>query len=211
MSKSKYNVYEQETEDFNSSTGEILYGHKTFIRRRNPDEDDEDYIRVYKYLNTVFAFKNIPLALVPVLIEISKYMTYADKGQMVCFYKAMREQICADLGIKINTLDKYIRQLRDADVLRPVQGRGVYAINPFCIGCGSTVKINELRVKFDFDADTMYTEVNRTNLITGKTIRQAIQEQKKKLPKPKVVPGQLAYDPQGNIYEEIPMNPDGEE
>lgn len=202
---SKYNVYEQEVEVFDSETGEILRGQKTLVRRRNPNEDDEDYIRVYKYLNTVFAFKNIPLTLVPVLIEISKYMTYADKGQMVCFYKGMREQICRDLGIKMNTLDKDIRQLKDADVLR-MQSRGVYAINPFCIGCGSTVKINELRVKFDFDADLMCTEVNRTNLITGQTVKQAILEEKKK--HSKLLPGQLAYDSNGNIYEESPAAPD---
>lgn len=186
----RYNIYEETHEEWDSNTGEIKQSTKFRARKVPNGEKDRDYIRVYKYLNTVFAFKEIPLSTVPALIEISKYMTYASKGQQVVFHKSMREDICRTLGIKIDRLNQIVKTLKAHDVLRPTSDRGVYAVNPFIVACGSTLEINELRAQFDYDADTLCTYVDQTNLITGRTVHKAIQEVKKKKLNSQI-PGQL--------------------
>lgn len=171
----KLSVYEHSEEEFNSESGEI-YRMKNFSTRKISSDKEADYIKVYKYTNTVFAFKGIPLSLVPVVIEISKYMTYAELGQTVVLNKVVKEQCCKVLNIKIDRMNKCISMLVKNDVLRRSSCRGMYAVNPFICGCGDALKIKELQAKFDFDADLMTTTKIEQNFITGKTVRRAIQE-----------------------------------
>ena len=140
---------------------------------------EEDCVKVYKYTNTVFAFKGISLSLVPVIIEISKYMTYADAGQTIVLNKNIKNSICASLGIKIDRLNKAVRELADKDVLRRTDCRGMYAVNPFICSCGETIKTKELQAKFDYETDLISLSKVETNLITGKTVKKAIQEVKR--------------------------------
>lgn len=154
-------------------------------------EKEPDYVKVFKYTNTVFAFKGIPLNLVPVIIEISKYMTYASDGQTVILNKAIKEEICGVLGIKENRLNKMIKQLADNDVLRRTSYRGMYAVNPFICSCGEAVKTKELQAKFDYDADLMTVNKIETNLITGKVVNKAIKEIKRHS---KQIEGQQSID-----------------
>lgn len=186
----KVNVYEQLEEEFNSDTGEIISTHH-YAARKVSCEKDADYIKVYKYTNTVFAFKGIPLSLVPVIIEISKYMTYAELGQTVVLNKYIKQQICDVVGFKVDRLNKCIQQLVKNDVLRRTDCKGMYAVNPFICSCGDAVKTKELQAKFDYDADLLSIKKTETNLITGKTVRKAITEIKKKS---KQIEGQQSID-----------------
>lgn len=181
-------TFKETQERFDPQTGEI-YSSSTAKSVLLAKEKEDDYVKVYKYMSTVFAFKGIPLSLVPAVIEISKYMTYADKGQLVSMHKMMREQICADLGITINRLNQIVRELRCADILRATNTRGVYAVNPFIVGAGPVHKIHELRAQFDFEANLMRIEKHATNFITGETVKEAIIESKK--PRKDQVQGQL--------------------
>ena len=73
-------AYKHESQQFNPETGEILYESKYSVTAIN---NEEDYIKVYRYLNSVFAFKGINQTYIPCLMEISNYMSFADKGQQV--------------------------------------------------------------------------------------------------------------------------------
>lgn len=179
-------TYETLSEEFNSMTGEIK--HQSSVRTAKTD-NEEDYIKVYKYLNTVFAFKNIKLSLVPALMEISSYMTFADKGQTVVMHKGMKEEICKTLGIGLPRLDIIIRDLKKADILRPSEYRGVYAINPFVVARGKWSDIKQLRSTFDFDAGLLTTQSIVNDTISGKTIAQIVQEKKSGK---EHIPGQLS-------------------
>ncbi len=181
----------KETVDsFDPQTGEIFNNTKFKSYMVGKDKED-DYIKVYKYTTTVFAFKGISLALVPAMLEISKYMSYAETGQLVCFNKVMREQICETLDISVKRLDQIVKELKDADILRPAGARGLYAVNPFIVGAGNSTKIHELRAKFDYEADLLKVEKCETNFITGKTIDEAIVETKKK--RSKQIAGQMSF------------------
>ena len=175
----KIDVYETTEETWNSSTGEITQATK-FKARRISSEKEADYIKVYKYTNTVFAFKGISLSLVPAIIEISKYMTFAEVGQLVVLNTVIKKQIASTLGVSENRVKQMIKELADADVLRRTECRGMYAVNPFICSCGEAIKTKELQAKFDYEADLMTVNKVETNLITGKTIKKAMQEVKEK-------------------------------
>jgi len=189
-------TFKETQERFDPQSGE-LYSDTKYKSLLQSKEKEDDYIKVYKYTTTVFAFKGISLTLVPAVLEISKYMSYADAGQLVCFNKLMREQICNTLGVSIDRLNQLVRELRKADILRSTKARGVYAVNPFVVGAGPVTKIHELRAHFDFEADLMRTEKKETNFITGKVIQEAIREsaklklQDKQDKREKQIPGQL--------------------
>lgn len=188
-------IYETIEETINGDTGEFNRNTKFTSRRIGGDlEKEDEYIRVYKYLNVLFAYENIPLALVPAVIEISKYMTNADTGQLVTMHSLMREQICSTLGISISRLNKIVKQLRDADILRDTSTRGTYAVNPFIVSAGKSTDVKTLQAKFDFHAEQLVVYKESQNLITGKTVRQAIVENKKKLASKGQVPGQLSLE-----------------
>lgn len=183
------------TDSFDPQTGEIYTHTEKFKSYLIGKEKEDDYIKVYKYTTTIFAFKGISLALVPAVLEIGKYMSYAETGQLVCFNKVMREQIAKTLGISIKRLDQIVKELKDADILRPAGARGLYSVNPFIVGAGNATKIHELRAKFDYEADLMRVEKRETNFITGKVVNEAIIESKKH--KPAQIPGQISLFDEG--------------
>lgn len=152
-------------------------------------EREEDYVKVFKYTNTLFAFKGIQLSLVPIVIEISKYMTFAEVGQTVQMNKYVKTQICEALGIGVDRLNKAIKQLADNDVLRRTTFRGIYAVNPFICACGEAIKIKELQARFDYEADLMHVSRIESNLITGKDVKRIIHENKLKQ-----IPGQMRLE-----------------
>lgn len=177
-------VYKHDTEVFNPDTGEILYDTKYSVTAVN---NEEDYIKVYRYLNTVFAFKGIEKKLIPTLMEICNYMTFADKGQEVILIKQIKEKISEALGIGIPEIDKHIRALKKADVLRPI-GRAVYSVNPFIVGRGKWSDIKELRAQFDYNSGLITAQSIVTDKITGETMAKVTQEVKKNQ---KQIPGQM--------------------
>lgn len=188
-------VYKHDTEIFNPDTGEITYDTKYSVTAVN---NEEDYIKVYRYLNTVFAFKGINKKLIPTLMEICNYMTFADKGQEVILIKQIKEKISEALGLGVPEIDKHIRALKKADVLRPI-GRAVYTVNPFIIGRGKWSDIKELRAQFDYNSGLITAQSIVKDKITGETMAKITHEVKKNMQ----MPGQMTlFDNQDKTIEE---------
>lgn len=179
-------AYKHDTQIFNPETGEITYDSKYSVTAIN---NEDDYIKVYRYLNSVFAFKGINQALIPALMEISNYMGFANKGQKVILIKDTKDQICKSLGISMPRLDAIIRELKKADVLRPTGSRSVYAVNPFIIGRGKWSDIKELRAQFDYNSGLMTTQSIVKDKITGETMAKITEEVRKDK---KQIPGQMS-------------------
>jgi hypothetical protein len=165
-------AYKHETQIFNPDTGEVVSDTRYSV---TAIDDEDDYVKVYHYLNTVFAFKGIEKKLIPTLIEICSYMSYADKGQQVILVKQVKEQISEALGIGIPEIDKHIRALKRADILRPI-GRSVYAVNPFIVGRGKWSDIKELRAQFDFDTGLLTTQSTVQDKVTGEIVSKITHE-----------------------------------
>lgn len=179
-------AYKHEQQRFDPHTGEITLDSVYSITSYNCEDD---YIKVYRYLNTVFAFKGIEKKLIPTLMEICNYMTYADKGQEVQLTKYIKEKISAAIGIGVPEVNKHITALKKADILRPI-ARGVYAVNPFIVGRGKWSDIKELRAQFDYNSGLMTTQSIVEDTITGDTIAKITEEVKSG----KQIPGQLSFE-----------------
>lgn len=182
-------TYKHETEVFDPNTGEIFHDTKYSITAVN---NEDDYIKVYRYLNTVFAFKGINPSLIPTLMEISNYMSFADKGQEVILIKSVKEKIAQALQIGIPQVERNITMLKKADVLRPT-GRSVYAVNPFIVGRGKWSDIKELRAQFDYNSGLLTTQSIVKDRITGDVIAMITEEVKKDK---KQIPGQMSMFPE---------------
>lgn len=141
-------------------------------------EKEEDYVKIFKYTNTLFAFKGISLALVPYIIEISKYMTFTDVGQTVHMDGFVKERVAKVLGVSLHRVNQAIGELAKCDVLRKTKYRGTYVVNPFICAYGETMKINELQIRFDYEADLMHVSRIESNLITGRDVKRVIHENK---------------------------------
>lgn len=188
-------AYKHESQQFNPETGEILYESKYSVTAIN---NEEDYIKVYRYLNSVFAFKGINQTYIPCLMEISNYMSFADKGQQVILNGQIKKQIAATLNISVKRVNDIITGLKKSDVLRSVidkdTGKPVntmYAVNPFIIGRGKWTDIKELRAQFDYNSGLMTTQSIVQDKITGETMAKITQEVKKGQ---KDIPGQMTLD-----------------
>lgn len=179
-------AYRHDTQIFDPETGEIISDTKYSVTAVN---NEEDYIKVYRYLNTVFAFKGIEKKLIPTLMEICNYMTYADKGQEVQLNKYIKEKMSAALSIGVPEINKHITALKKADILRPI-ARAVYAVNPFIIGRGKWSDIKELRAQFDYNTGLMTTQSIVKDRITGETMAKITEEVKKNK---KQIPGQMSF------------------
>ena len=171
-------AYKHETQIFNPETDERLHD--------NRYNNEDDYIKVYRYLNTVFAFKVINQSFIPCLMEISNYMSFADKGQEVVLNERYRKKIADTLNISVKRVNDIITGLKKADVLRPIINvdtgrpyRSTFAVNPFIIGRGKWSDIKELRAQFDCNNGLITMQAVVEDKITGETMAKLTQEVKK--------------------------------
>ena len=179
-------TYEQITDDVkvDSYTGEIINQQQTtevrsIINKKIPNEPD--YIKIYKYVNTLFAFKGIKTSLTPFIIEISNHMTYAKEGQIVNLNKVTKTMIAENMGVSIKRLDQVIAELKSYDILRKIQN-GVYGVNPYIVARGAWSDIRKLQMQYDFMTGEMITVANVKDTITGQEIRKAISNCKGQIP-----------------------------
>lgn len=180
--------YEQIVDDVrvDSETGAIIAHEQTkevksIVNKKIPNEPD--YIKIYKYVNTLFAFKGIKQSLTPFIIEISNHMTYAKEGQIVNLNRTTKSIIAENLGVSVKRLDQVISELRRYDILRKIQN-GVYSVNPYICARGSWSDIRKLQTSYDFMSNEMTTIADVKDKITGKEIRKAITN--------KQFPGQMS-------------------
>lgn len=183
-------TYEQITDDVkvDTYTGEIIGQQQTteiksIINKKIPNEPD--YVKIYKYVNTLFAFKGIKTSLTPFIIEISNHMTYAKEGQIVNLNKVTKTMIAENMGVSIKRLDQVIAELKSYDILRKIQN-GVYSVNPYIVARGAWADIRKLQMQYDFMTGEMTTVADIKDKITGQEIRKAITNSRGQ------VPGQLS-------------------
>lgn len=177
-------TYEKVIEDIKiADTGEEL-GHEFTAEIRqisNKQASNEpDYIKLYKYVNTLFAFKGIKTSLTPFIIEISNHMTYAKDGQIVNLNRVTKTTIAENLNVTIKRIDQVIAELRKCDILRKIQN-GVYSVNPYIVARGSWADIRELQMHFDYKTGEMTTIADMTDKITGQEVRKAITNSTKQI------------------------------
>lgn len=153
-------------------------------------EPQEEYIKVSRYLNTIFAYHNIPLSLVPISLLIAQRMGFKDN--VVILLKSQKQEIATMLDTSVARVEQLISKLRKHDIIRPTNDRGIYVVNWFLFSTGSNSEIRMQQAKFDFEANKITVINESKNKITGETVRKAVYNFDPI--KNKQIPGQMTLD-----------------
>lgn len=184
-------LYEQIEDTFIPETGEVTTQTKRTVKKTTIEPTDE-FIKVSRYLSTIFAYHHIPLNLVGISLCIAQRMQF--KTNIVYLFKDDKLEIAEMLGFSkrfkkngqpdTNTIDKLIKDCKKYDIIRPTTTRGKYEVNGFLYSTGSLVDTRNIQAHFDFDNDVITTSAEMTYKITGESVRKAVRN--------KQVPGQMS-------------------
>ena len=125
-------------------TGEVVTqkSYKTSVLDREPD-----FVKLY--LKDILRLKDLPKNTENVLNLLLKSMSYKN---IIPAYAPIKRMICAELDIKMDTLNKAIDNLYKAGVLISVE-RGIYMADPNLFGKGEWKDINNLRLVINYNQD----------------------------------------------------------
>jgi len=192
-------VLEETTESFDTETGEITEQKRRTIKKSKIEPTDE-FIKVSKYLSTIFAYNNIPLKLVPLCYLIAERMEW--KTNLIYLLKPVKQELADMMGYKsIGAIENDITKLKKYGIIKPLanSGRsGMYEVNSYLFSTGSITETRELQAHFDFDKDLFITSANQKNLLTGESIRKAVRNKKDK----SLMEGQLTLEDMGGLTNE---------
>lgn len=168
----------------NTVTGEITESTTRVVKKGNTDVTDE-YIKVSRYLSTIFAFHGIPLSLVTPSLVIAQRMEF--KTNIVYLLKSDKEEMAKMLGVSADRLKAIIRDCKKYDIIRPTGTRGKYAVNPFLFSRGSEVETRDLQAVFDFEENAVGVVTSQQHRISKETVKVAVMNKKNMQ-----IPGQLS-------------------
>lgn len=132
-------------EYIDETTGEI----KATRKFKNYKVDKEPpHVKIY--LEDIAAINQLPPSASKVLNLLVQSMGY---NNMVPMLKPFKEMICANLDIKINTLEKITSQLVEKGILHKF-ARGLYLLDPYLFAKGKWENIQNLRLIIEYDRQT---------------------------------------------------------
>lgn len=113
---------------------------------------EPEYIKLY--LDCIMVLKGLKKGLSPMLIELTKYMSYADVnslggGQVIFLNKALKELIAKNLNVTIKRVEQGITLFVKTGILKRI-AVSTYQVNPNIFGKGDWVNIKNIRATFDF-------------------------------------------------------------
>ena len=142
-------MVDESIDHFNTDTGEIIRQTKHKVIRSKVESTDE-FIKVSKYLNVIFAYNGIPLSKVPFSLVIAQRMEF--KTNILYLLKDDKEQIAEMLGVSVERVRTLIKDAKKYDIIRSV-ARSKYEVNSFLFSTGDMVETRNLQAHCDFDQD----------------------------------------------------------
>lgn len=181
-------ILEEQFDEFSSETGEVKKSYKHTVKKNRLQPTDE-FIKVSKYLNVIFAYNDIPVNLVPISLLFAQKMEY--KTNYLYLLKADKEEMAQMLDVSLKRVESLIQECKAHDIIRPVS-RGKYIVNSYLFSTGTITETRQLQALFDFDTDTYIATAIQHNTITKETIRKSVinKENKEK----GLIQGQLSLD-----------------
>ena len=190
-------ILDETVDHFNGETGEIYQTTRRKIKKTKIEPTDE-FVKVSKYLNTIFAYNNIPLNLVPISLLIAQEMEF--KTNIIYLLKPRKEEFAEMLGISLDRVNKLIKDCQKYNIIRPV-ARATYEVNSYLFSTGTIAETRNLQAHFDFDRNVFVSSAVQTNRITGETVRKAVINKKDQKAKQLSIAGQLCLTENGIIEE----------
>lgn len=189
-------ILEERHDSFTPETGEITSHSRRTIRKSKIEPTDE-FIKVSKYLNLIYAYNQIPLNLVPISLLLAQRMQF--KTNIVYLLKDDKEEMSRMLDISLERVNKLIQECKKYDIIRSTSSRGKYEVNSFLFSTGSLVETRNLQAHFNLDTNTFIASADQKHLITGETVRKSVINKDRLLSGQ--VPGQLQLDLNGDDNE----------
>jgi hypothetical protein len=117
------------------------------------------------YLNTILAFKGLPITLSPLVQEFMGQTIYTDmddenSGQLIVMNARFKERISKKLGLKLNTIAKALTELTKKEILLRA-GQGMYFLNPAIFGTEQWKDIKTIHANFDFNTREIDLSITR--------------------------------------------------
>ena len=178
-------ILDETIDTFDSDTGEITRSTKRRVKKSYTEPTDE-FIKVSKYLNTIFAYNNIPLNLVGISLLLAQRMEF--KTNIVYLLKSDKKEMAEMLGISEERVKTLLSDCKKYDILRPTDCRGKFAVNAYLFSTGSAVETRNLQAHFDFDNNVYGVCADHKNLITGETVRKSVTNKRNSQ-----IEGQLSF------------------
>lgn len=185
-------LLDEQEDVFDESTGVIHRRTQKVVRKEKPKETDE-FIKVSRYLTTIFAYQNIPLKLVPISLCLAQRMEF--RTNLIHLLKADKEEIAEMLDCSLERVRTLVKECKKYDIIRP-RSRGFYEVNSFLYSTGNLAETRALQANMDFEAGTLTTTAVTTSLITGETVRRSVTDAKIRQ-KRLQIPGQMSLEDYG--------------
>ena len=189
-------ILNEQEDIFDENTGVIHRKREKVVRKEKPQETDE-FIKVSRYISTIFAYQGIPKNLVSISLCFAQMMDF--KTNMLHLYKGDKEEIAEMMGCSLDRVNNLIQECKRYDIIRP-RRRGYYEVNSFLYSTGNFTETRQLQAQLDFEANTLTTTGVTTNLITGEAVRKSVTDakiRKKRLD----IPGQMSLEDFGDDNE----------
>ena len=164
MQSNTTTILDERVDTWSPETGEITQRRTRQVKTSKVAPTDE-FVKVSKYLNTIFAYHNIPLSLVPISLLLAQYMEF--KTNKIILLKDRKEEFAEMLGVSLDRVNHMIRECKKYDILQ---------------------------AHFDFDTDSIAATAVQTNRITGQTVRKAVYNSKKAKNLANEIPGQMSLE-----------------
>lgn len=150
MDKKKTKVIRNETERVvvDYETGEIIEQSKTST---HAVEKEPDFVKLY--LSDIGTMMGLAPADQKVFMSLARHMSY---NNMVVLIKAVKEQICKELDLSLNTINKSIDNLKKADLLIKYtdsegnEKKSCWVVNPYFVAKGKWEDIRSIRLQIDY-------------------------------------------------------------
>jgi len=125
-------------------TGEVIRTSNTEVTSR---EAEPPFVKLY--IQDVSRLMDLPPSSSKLLTLLLKSMGY---NNVVVMYKPIKEMMCEELGIRLNTLNDAVKLLHRKGILIR-KARGVYVIDPEQFGRGKWEDIKKIRMTVEYDEE----------------------------------------------------------
>jgi hypothetical protein len=169
-------IIEEQIDSFNQETGEIYLSKKRAVRKSRIEPTDE-FVKVSKYLNVIFAYHNIPLNLVPISLIFAQRMEF--KTNVLYLLIGDKREIAEMLQLSLDRVNALVKECKKYNIIRPIE-RGKFEVNSFLFSTGSIAETRDLQAHFEFENDKVIVSATQKNLITGSTVKKAVMNKKDK-------------------------------
>jgi hypothetical protein len=137
-------MFIQEVNVITSQEDEVLKERRTQV---GFFESEPPYVKLY--ISDIVKLSGLPIYVNDVLLHLVKNMGY---NNIVPMYKPIKELICNELGIKLNTINKAIQELNDKGILLRMH-RGLYMLDPMIFGRGSWKDVKKIRMTIEYNEE----------------------------------------------------------